>query len=145
MSPQINLSYSHIPNLKSVAHPRVVSPDGRYVAVMTMPDAEVGEVAVYARGAAKPKVLVRFDNADDYIWVPYHGHLLLVATGGGDFGEGMLAAWNSGRHFRYLRRAKHPEDEGYIIKGVTANGRSVVYEHFTGDVQHGETHKLRLQ
>lgn len=115
---------------------RRVSPDGRYVAQLTDRDAEVGYLIVYrnrpgAKSLAKrDKVSQEFANVNGCVWVPRRGHWLVVSTGGADYGEGMVALWSGSKRARRLLRAKSEDDEGFNVRSISADGRSLVYEHF---------------
>jgi hypothetical protein len=113
------------------------SPDGKYVARLVVGEGEVGYLAVYHKGTGgwrllqKGRVSRLFEDVGGCAWVPHHDHWLLVSAGGADYGEGLLALWTGEGAARILRRAKTPDaNEGFNVRSVSADGRTVVYEHF---------------
>lgn len=115
-----------------------LSPDGKYIAQLTRELGDAGHLTIYRRQPTKPGILLtklvaswRFDGVGGCIWVPRRGHWLLV-SGTGVYGPAMINLWTGGKRVRVLRRAKNPNggDEGFNILGVTADGRTMIYEHF---------------
>lgn len=116
------------------------SPDGRYVARLVTSDGEVGYLTVYPNQPGRQHFLKhdavsrQFADTNGCVWVPGHGHWLIVSTGGADYGEGMIALWTGSKHTRMLRRAKSSDGEGFNVRGVTVDGHTLIYaliyEHF---------------
>jgi hypothetical protein len=112
-----------------------MSPDGKYLAELNVLDSQPSYLVVY-KLRSSPKSgshrLVRhvFENANGCAWIPGHGHWLTISAGGCDYGRGFLALWAGPKDTRFLRRAKSEVGEGYDLRSVSADGHSLVYEHF---------------
>lgn len=129
------------------------SPDGKYVAELSVGDGEVGYITVYRRpGRSKTRrhaaVSQVFANVDSAVWVPRHEHWLAVSTGGAGYGDGMIVLWTGERRTRMLRRARNPEGEGFRISKVSIDGRILIYQHFgenSPDPDLDGKHRYRLR
>lgn len=114
----------------------VASPDRLYEARLTGGDAVPSYVYIYRvlrgrRRLVRPKIV----DARGFVWVPKHPHLLVVAAGGGteDFQGAQLASWDDGKQLRELVPVKDRGSEGFELEGVTADGKTLVYAHNTGE------------
>ncbi|MCW3058653.1 MAG: hypothetical protein JWQ02_474 [Capsulimonas sp.] len=132
---------------------RRVSPDGKYVARVTLGDGEVGYATVYRNTAgAHPwahakKVSREFDDIRNCAWLPGRPHSFVVATGGADYGAGYLALWTGKGQTRFLQRARVEDGEGYSIQSISSNGHTLVYQHSGSDqhdVEFQRTHSLNI-
>ena len=119
---------------------RRVSPDQKFVACITVGDGEVGFLRVYKYDNKTKKPLVAqpvtrfFSDAQGCVWVPKHGHWLVVSVGGYDDVElperGKIMLWSGNKGFRLLRQAKNAAMEGFDVRGVSSSGRYIIYEHY---------------
>jgi hypothetical protein len=130
------------------------SPDGRFEARLTICGGEIGYLTVYraavGRGPFERRYAVsgEFGDVHTCAWVPGHGHWLVVTTGGADSGVGMLALWTSAGQTRMMRRAASPRGEGFDLRGITPDGRAVLYEHYgenSPDPEGNGNTRLRLE
>ncbi|RYG63288.1 hypothetical protein EON80_21535, partial [bacterium] len=102
-----------------VLHP---SPDGKYVAQVTVADAEITTITIYRKRAGRQRFVKReavspaIEGAGGGIWVPRHPHTLAYATGSA-YSWGSLGLWDGGKKVRILRRGKGPE-EGFSLRGA---------------------------
>ena len=110
------------------------SPDGKYTARLIVSDGEAGSLTIYRkqigsnRFHSKYAVSAQIASVEGCVWVPRHSHWIAFSTSG-SYGWGTIGLWTGNRKFRWLRRAKS-ENEGFNIRGVSTNGRTLVYEHY---------------
>lgn len=125
----------------------VASPDGLYEARITGGDAVPTYVSLYrVSGGHRKMVLPRVVDAQEFLWVPKHPHMLVVAAGGatGDFQGAQVGLWNGGGRLRGLVPVKDRGTEGFDLEGVTADGTVLVYDHQTAEGKMLVNLRLRL-
>lgn len=113
----------------------IVSPDHLYAARLTGGDAVPSFLSIYrVSGRHRQLVRPRIVDADSFIWVPHHPHLLAVAAGHGtdDSPAAQLSLWSGGQRLRELILVKDRELEGFEVDGATPDGKVLVYDHFIG-------------
>jgi hypothetical protein len=103
-----------------------VSPDGKYIARLQHGEANVWELSIVDSRSGQR--LIRDNDVDGLVWVPRHPHRLVIATCA-IYTRARLSLWEGGRRWRSLRPVKRPDAECFMLYGVAANGRFIVYGH----------------
>jgi hypothetical protein len=104
------------------------SPDRRYLA-----RTRTGEAAVVTLTIIDTRThehLAQVEDLNSFVWVPRHGHRLVVAASG-VYAKALLGLWDDGSHWRSLHRVRRPDDEDFTLYGATSDGRLIVYGHTT--------------
>lgn len=114
---------------------RYLSPDGQYLAQVTIGEAEVKGLTLYAvhpkKTSSKAPIIPEVDDVQGFAWVPGRPHTLIISADGSDYGKAMLALWRGGKTLANLVVVKDhtPDAEGFRLICVSADGRTVYYEH----------------
>ena len=64
---------------------------------------------------------MQVSDVDSFVWVPQHGHRLVVATSG-LYAAALLELWDGGRRWRSLYPVRRPDDECFVLYGATPAG-----------------------
>lgn len=102
------------------------SPDGRYVAQLQHGEANVWSLAIVSRRSGRR--LKQADDVRSIVWVPGHAHWLVVATSS-VYGTAQLGLWKGKRRWHSLYPMRRPMEELFVLYGVTADGRWIIYGH----------------
>lgn len=120
----------------AVSPGRYVSPDHRYVAVVTHGGADVAHLSIQRRGPGTPKILIRdVPDISGIVWIPGSKHTLAVAQCSVYSESAGIFLWKGAPTlYRVVppsrsRKPKSAFQECYYLYSVTHDGRVLVYSH----------------